>query len=135
LSSSNVYKYSQSVRVLCQLHASINMKSNMFMVFNYFDFQIVHSFCEIDKILYLSISHLGLSYHKLEILKIKVLQFFFQTSMCCVANITHFHLQFHCAECYSLLLTGSISIPLVQTYCTCLTANSIQVQKICQLKF
>jgi hypothetical protein len=29
--------------------------------------------------------------------------------------------QFHCAGCHNLLLTGSIPIPLVQTYCTCLT--------------
>jgi hypothetical protein len=29
--------------------------------------------------------------------------------------------KFHCAGCYNLLLTGLIPIPLVQTYCTCLT--------------
>jgi hypothetical protein len=29
--------------------------------------------------------------------------------------------QFYCAGCHNLLLNGSIPIPLVQTYCTCLT--------------
>jgi hypothetical protein len=29
--------------------------------------------------------------------------------------------QFHSAGCHNLLLNGSIPIPLVQTYCTCLT--------------
>jgi hypothetical protein len=35
--------------------------------------------------------------------------------------------QFHCAGCRNLhvLLTGSITIPLVQTYCTCLTCTKL----------
>jgi hypothetical protein len=54
---------------------------------------------------------------------------------CAIKEVGSCVFQDDCAGCYNLLLTSSIPIPLVQTYCTCLTELNAVKKKMCLFKF
>jgi hypothetical protein len=54
---------------------------------------------------------------------------------CCVQEVGSWAFQFHCAGCHNLLSTGSIPIPLVQTYCTCFTKLNPGTKKCASSNF
>jgi hypothetical protein len=52
-----------------------------------------------------------------------------------IKDVGSWDFQFHCAGCHNLLSSGSIPIPLVQTYCTCRTKLNSGTKKCASSNF